>query len=104
MHRWVVADLGDPKKQNSKSAAEKRKKQSALHRRTPSGLRSQWHQILQEEVEKMRLTTGRFVQRLFKRQLAPQSLFPLFFPHLGRNLEFYSWERKQRVSELGDPS
>lgn len=58
------------------------------------------HQILLEGVEKMRPATGRLVKRMFKKQLAPQSLFQSFL-HPGRILELCSQEREESFSELG---
>lgn len=94
MDGGVVTDLVDLKRQNSTSASGKGKKQSAVHCRTPGSSGNQWHQILLEGVQ-MRLTTGRFVKRMFKNQLILlfKSLLPLFFHHLDGNLVLSSQER-----------
>lgn len=91
MYGWVVSDLVDLKTQNSKSAAGKGKKQSALGCRTLSRLGYQWHQILLEGVEKMKLTTARSVKGMFKKQLAPLKSFPLVPPPSWQKLGALFW-------------
>lgn len=98
----MVLNLVDSKKQNSKPAAGKGKKQSALHCRTPSRLKNQWHQILLEGVEKMQLTIARPVKGMLKKQLVPTKSFPLVLPPPWQELGALFRERKQRISELGE--
>lgn len=95
-------NLVDSKKQNSKSAAGKGKKQSALRCRTPSRLKNQWYQILLEGVEKMKLTIARSVKEILKKQWAPPKSFPLVLPSSWQKLGLYSGEKKQGISDLGD--
>lgn len=69
MNRWKLTY--QTQKSTIQNQQQRKARTVCFSRQNSQWLRNQWHQILLEGVGKMRLTTGRSVKRILKKQLAP---------------------------------